>query len=168
VVDPRDRAAVEPKQVDVLELEPLDLLGLGQHDLARRGSGRVVGVELSRIGDRGQVANKVPHRAARLAAGPRGRELRQPRKALQPLSGLRGGDEETMAAQPDALDQAPHEDVRADRLQGPSRRMVKLQERLDPVAGLRGQLGALEGGFERRDHVQLATPRDRRATRQID
>ena len=163
-----DRAAVEAEQVDVLELEPLDLLGLGQHDLAGRGGGRIVGVELAGVGDRGQVANEVPHRAAGLAARPRGRELREPREALQPLGGLRGGNEEPMATQPDAFDQPPHEDVRPDLLQRRRRRVVKLQERLDPVAGLRRQLGALQGGLERRDHVELATPGDRGAARQVD
>ena len=167
-VAPGDRAAIKAEQVDVLELEPLDLLGLGEHDLAGRRGGRIVGVELARVGDRGQVANEVPHRAAGLTARPRGRELREAREALQPLGGLRGGDEEPMATQPDALDQAPHEDVRPHLLQRRRRGVVELQERLDPVAGLGRQLGALEGRLERRDHVQLATPGDRGAARQID
>ena len=107
-----DRPSVEAEQVDVLELEPLDLLGLGQHDRSgRRGDG-IVQLELARIRDRAEVANEVADRAPRLAARPGGGELGEAGQALKPLRRLGGGHEQAVAAQADPLDQAPHEDVR--------------------------------------------------------
>ena len=95
----------------MVELEALDLLGLGEHDRPGGGVAASSGVELARVGDRGQVADEVAHRPAGLAARPRGGELGEAREALQPLGGLGGGGEQPMAAQPDPLDQPPHEDV---------------------------------------------------------
>ena len=76
VEDPgTDRPAVEAEEVDVLELQALDLLGVGEDHRARRRSGGVVGIELARVRDRGQMADEVAHRSAWLAARPRGGQL---------------------------------------------------------------------------------------------
>ena len=73
-----------------------------------------------------------------------------------------------MAPEADAFDQASHEDIGADLLKRPGCRAMQLQERLDPVAGLGRELGTLQGGLQRRDHVELAPPGDRGAAREVD
>ena len=156
------RAGVQAEQVDVVELEALDLPGLGHHD--RPGGGRidVVGGDVAGLGDGGDVAHEVADRPARHPPREVGGELGEAREVDQALSGLRGGREEAVTAHPDPLDQPAHEHVRPHRLHRRRGRALELQERLDPVARLGAELGALERGVERRDHVELAPPRDRR------
>ncbi len=163
-----DRAAAQAEQVDVVELEPLDLLGLGDEDRAGDGTIGVVGAELAGVGDGGQVADEVAHRAARLAPRPVGGQLGEVREVDQPLRGLGARREELVAAQAHALDEPADEDVGAHLLERVRGGAVQPQERLDPVARLRRQLRALERRLERRNHVELAPAGDRRDLREID
>ncbi len=146
----------------MVELEPLDLLGLGEHDRARRGRVAVLVAEVARVGDRGQVTDEVAGGGARLAPAPGRRQLAEPGEVDQPLGGLGAGGEQAVAAKADPLDQPADEDVGAQLLQRPGRRRVEAQEGVDPVAGLGRKLRALERRVERRDHVELAPSRDRR------
>jgi hypothetical protein len=103
----------------------------------------------------------------RLAPRPGGRQLRQPGESEQPLGHLRLGGEEALAAQADALDQPPYEDVGATLLHRRRGGVVELHEGLDPLPRLGLELGAVEGGLAGGDHVLLAPPRDRRQPRQV-
>ncbi len=114
------------------------------------------------------MPDEVANRAAGLAPGPRGGELGEAGEALEPLRGLGRRHEQPVAPQADALDEAANEDVGPHLLHGGGSRALELEEGLDPVARLRRQLGALEGGVERRDHVELAPPRDGGAASQVD
>ena len=163
-----DRAAAKAEQVDVVELEALDLLGLGDQHRARRRPVAIVAAELAGLGDRVQVADEVAHRAARLAPRPVGGKLGEAREVDEALGGLGAGGEEPVAAQPDALDQAADEDVGAHLLERVRGRAVQAQEGLDPVARLGRELRALERRLERRDHVELAPAGDRRHLREVD
>ena len=121
----------------MVELQSLDLLGLGDEHCPGLRAIAVVADQLAGVRDRGQVADEVAHRAARLAARPVGGELGEPGEVDEPLGGLGAGGEQPMAAQADALDQAADEDIGAQPLERPRRRPLQAQERLDPVAGLR-------------------------------
>ena len=63
-----DGAAAQAEQVDVLELEPLDLLRLGDQHGAGDRAIAVLAPELPGIGDRVEMAHEVARRTARLAA----------------------------------------------------------------------------------------------------
>ena len=152
---------MEPEQVDGVELEALHLAGLGDHHRAGRRRIDVLRADVARLRDGGDVADEVPHRAARNAAREVRRELREPREVHQALRGLRRRREQPVAAHANALDQPADEDVRAHRLHRRRGRALELQERLDPVARLRPELRALERRLEGGDHVELAAARDR-------
>ena len=120
-----------------------------------------------RLGDGAEVADEVPGRAVRFAAGPGRRQLGQPREAEQPLSHLGLGGEQALAPQADPLDQPPHEDVGAPLLHRRRGFAVELQEGLDPLPRLRLDLGAFQRRLAGRDHVELAAPGDRRQPGQV-
>ena len=103
----------------------------------------------------------------RFAPRPGGRQLGQAGEPEQPLGDLGLGGEEALAAQPDLLDQAPHEDVGAALLHRRRGGGVELEEGLDPLARLGLELGAVEGRLAGGDHVLLAAPGDRRQPRQV-
>ena len=73
-----------------------------------------------------------------------------------------------MSPEADSLDQPAYEHVGSHLAHGPGRRAVELQELPDAIAGLGRDLRALERGLQRGDHVELATPGDRRAASEVD
>ena len=119
------------------------------------------------LGDGAEVADEVAGRAVRFAPRPGGGQLGQPREPEQPLGHLRLGGEEALAAQPDPLDQPPHEDVGAALLHRRRGFAVELEEGLDPLARLGRDLRALQRRLAGGDHVDLAPPGDRRQPRQV-
>src|SRR6187549_2915023 len=158
---------LEAGDEDVLELHPLGRAARQSLDRARRRGIDRAGRLDAGLGDRAQVADEVAGRTVRLAARPGGGQLSQPGQPEQPLGDLGLGGEEALAAQPDGLDQAPHEDVGAPLLQRRRGGPVELQEGLDPLARLGRDLRALQRRLAARDHVGLAAPRDRRQPRQV-
>ena len=72
-----DGAAAQTEEVDMVELEALDLIGLGNEHRPGDGPVAVVVADLAGVGDSRQVADELAHRAARLASRPVGRELSQ-------------------------------------------------------------------------------------------
>ena len=161
------RPRVQAEQVDRVELEALHLARLGDHHGPGRRRIDLVGGHVAGLGHRGDMADEVADRPARDPAREVRRKLGQPREVDQPLGRLGRRGEQAVTAHPDPLDQPPDEHVRAHRLHRVRRGTLELEESLDPVAGLRPELRALERRVERRDHVQLAPPGDRRHARQV-
>ena len=96
------------------------------------------------------------------------RQLAQPRQAGEPLGVLAIGGEQLPAAHAQALDQAPHEQVGAHRVEPPGRPAVQFQEAPDPLARLRRQLGGLHRARQRRHHLQALAANDLDHPRQVD
>ena len=165
---PGHRPGLHPDDVEAGELEPLqrfqrhhpDRVGHRRARLVRRGDPGL------RDGD--QVADEVAVRAAGLAPGPIRRQLAEAGEAAKPLGGLGMGGEEAVAPEADPLDQPPDEDVGAHLAHRLRRGSPEAEEGADPVACLGRDLGTLQRGLERRDHVELAAPGDRRAAGEID
>ena len=151
----------------MVEADPLDGVERQPEDGARRGRLLAAGRLDPGLGDGAEVGDEVAGRAVRLAPRPGGRQLGQAREAEQPLGDLGLGGEEALAAQADALDQPPHEDVGAALLHRRRGGAVELEEGLDPLARLGLELGAVERRLAAGDHVELAPPGDRRQPRQV-
>ena len=73
----------------------------------------------------------------------------------------------TLAAQPDSLDQAPHEDICTALLHRGRGGSVELEEGLDPLPRLGRDLGTLQRRLAAGDEVELATAGDSRQPRQV-
>ena len=151
----------------MVEADPLDRVH--RHPLDGGGGGRLLAAGRldAGLGDGAEVGDEAAGRAVRLAPRPGGRQLGQPREPEQALGHLGLGGEEALAAQADALDQPPHEDVGAALLHRRRGGVVELEEGLDPLPRLGLELGAVEGRLAGGDHVLLAPPRDRRQPRQV-
>ena len=158
---------LEPEDEDVVEPHPLGgVAGEALDGVRRRRLGDARRLDPG-FGDGAEVADEVAGRAVRLAPGPGGRELGQPREPEQPLGDLGLGGEQALAPDPDPLDQAADEDVGAALLHRRRGFAVELEEVLDPLAGLGRDPRALERRLAGRDHVELAPPRDRRQPREV-
>ena len=73
-----------------------------------------------------------------------------------------------MAAHAYAFDQPANEDIGPHLLERVRGRLVQAQEGLDSIACLGRKLGTLERRLQRRDHVELSPPRNRRHLGQVD
>ena len=153
----------------MLDLEPTDGLER-QHldDPGRTRERRLLLLAQPEVGDGGDLAGKLPRRGLRRPAHIGRSELAEPRQRPQPLDHIRLGREQLLAAEPEPFDQPVHVQVGPGRVDRADPGAVQLQEHPDPLARLRRHLRRLGGGGERRDHVQLATPRDLGAPRDVD
>ena len=149
--------------------KPIPLTAGDRHRLHRSGRrGLLAAGRLDPgLGDRAQVLDEAAGRAVGLAPCPGGRQLGQPCQPEQPLGDLGLGGEEALAAQPDALDQPPHEDVGAPLLERRRGGPVEPQEDADPFPRLGLELGTVERRLAAGDHVELAPAGDRRQPRQV-
>ena len=80
--------------------------------------------------------------------------------------GLRG--EDLLAAQPEPVDEAVDEEVGPRAVERLRRLAVQAQERVDVLARLGRKLRRLGRRAQRRDHVELAPPRDLHDARDVD
>ena len=160
--------AHQPEHVDVVELVPLGVVHR-HHAHAARGLA-VAGLLLAQpgVGDGRDRAGELARGGLRRAAHVGGGELGEARQVAQPLDDLGGGREQQLPAQPEPLDQPVHVQVRARGVQRGGRGPVELEEEDDPVARLGRDLRRLQGGGERRDHVELAPARDLGHPREVD
>jgi hypothetical protein len=98
----------------------------------------------------------------------RARELAEPREVHEPLDDVGLGGEDLLAAQPEQLDEAVDEEVRARAVERLGGRAVEAQEGVDVLARLGRQLRRLRRCDEPGDHVELAPARDLHAAREVD
>ena len=120
------------------------------------------------LGHRRHVAGEVAPGGLRRAAHVGGGQVAQARERDEPLDDVGLGGEELLAAQPEAVDEAVHEEVGARGVQRAGGRAVQLEEAEDALARLGRQLGRLGRGHQRADHVELAPARDLHAARDVD
>ena len=151
----------------------LELVALGvvhrHHPHAARalGAGRLLLAQPG-VGDRGDRARELARRRLRRAAHVGRRQLGEARQVAQPLDDLGRGREQQLPPQPEPLDQPVHVEIRPRGVQRARGGPVELQEDHDPLARLGRDLRRLERGGQRRDHVELAPPRDLGHAREVD
>ncbi len=120
------------------------------------------------VGDRRDRARELARGGLRRPAHVGGREVGELGEVDQPLDDLGGGGEEQLPADPEPLDEPVHVEVRARRVDRVGRRAVQAQEVGDAIARLGRDLGRLERGRQRGDHVELAPAGDLGDAREVD
>ena len=120
------------------------------------------------LGDGGDRAGELARGGLGRAADVGGGELGELGEVDEPLDDLHRGREQQLAPQPEPLDQAVDVEVGAGGVERVRRRAVELEERADALARLGRDLGRLERGAERGDHVELAAAGDLRAAGDVD
>jgi hypothetical protein len=162
---PRHAALLDPEHVHTIELEPLGAVHRHHlHGVRVPVHDRVL---LAQAGGRHRthVFGEVTGGAAGAVTHPRGSQVGELGDVHEPLERFGAGVEQVLLAQPDPLDQAVHEQVRAHLVEGAAGAAVQLQEVLDAGTALGRHVRGVERGPQPRDHVALAPPRDRRAAR---
>ncbi len=154
----------------VAELAPLRGVH-GQHAdgaVAALAGALLLVVVQAGLGHRRHVACEVAPGGLRRAAHVGGGQVAEARERDEALDDVGLCGEELLAAQPEAVDEAVHEEVGARGVEGAGGRAVQLEEAQDALARLGRQLGRLGGGHQRADHVELAPARDLHAARDVD
>ena len=170
---PQARAG-HPRRCQPEHEDPVQIAARGRverHQLhgavGRRGVGAVL-VAQAGVGDGGGIAREVARRRVRSALRIGACELAQAGEVDEPLDDVGLGREDLLAAQPETVDEAVHEEVRAGAVERLGRIAVHAQERVDVLARLGRKLRRLRRRAQRRDHVELAPARDLHAARDVD
>ena len=153
----------------MVELEPLDLLGLGDQHGARDRRGRRRrrrSSPASATASRWRTKSRTEPRGSRRDQSAASSARRERLTSRSAVSGLAANSR--WRRRPTRSIRRRTKTSARISLERVRRGAVQAQEGLNPVARLGRQLRALERRLERRDHVELAPPGDRRDLRQVD